>query len=404
MEDNFNLRSTRPRDRFSIEPEGELNLILEFPSGVAVFTEFGMGNEVRFEKTDKPMNTYQFRLKEAFVQFPLPLPIPSLFRIGRQQIFEPRRWVLNDTLDAVQLLFDPDPFHIRLAATTSIPSSGNRKRVFDNIFDARDQVDFIIYNAYDLTDDATLGQYVIFGSHHQNRILSGDPRDENPIWIGFRFLGKETFDKKHKWLEFDFLEDLFRPKIRYWFDVAYVTGTVKDKEISGWGLDVGISYIARKLPFDPYLTVAYAFGSGDRDRTDGVDRDFRQTGFQSNSGKFGGVVNFDYYGVLIDPELSNLHIYTLGIGFRPWPKSSIDLVYHHYEQAEAFDEFRDAEVEEPRGRTPNLGNEFDVIFGYRAIKNFRIRSRNGYFLPGPAYRRGRDDPAFFAKVDVQLSF
>jgi len=61
-----------------------------------------------------------------------------------------------------------------------------------------------------------------------------------------------------------------------------------------------------------------------------MDRNCRQTGFQSNSGTFGGVVNFDYYGVVFDPKLSNLQVFTAGIGVRPLRKSSVDGVYHHY--------------------------------------------------------------------------
>jgi hypothetical protein len=37
-------------------------------------------------------------------------------------------------------------------------------------------------------------------------------------------------------------------------------------------------------------------------------------------------------GERLDPELSNLLIFTGGIGIRPTRRSSIDLVYHHYLQ------------------------------------------------------------------------
>jgi len=408
FQNNFNLETIDKEDELTIEPQAELNFILEFPQGIGLFTEFSIEEEVQLEKAKKPEYTFELQLDEAFANIPLPLPFPSFLRLGRFQIFEKRRWAFTRTFDAVQLLFDPIPFHVRLAAATTIPSSGDATAWFDNIVVDREQFDVIISNTYDLTEKSTLGQYVIVGNNHENRIERRDPRDEDPIWIGLRVFGKEAFDEKRKWLDSDFLEDfledLLRPKIKYWLDAAYVTGTVLDKDLSGFGLDVGVSYIARKLPFDPYVTVAYAFGSGDRDPNDGVDRNFRQTGFQSNSGKFGGVANFDYYGVLMDPELSNLHVYTAGLGFRPSRKSSVDVVYHYYRQDVAFDDFRDADVEDPSGKNTDIGEEIDVVVGYREIKNLALRLRAGYFLPGDAYKEGEDDPAFQARFDIKWSF
>jgi len=404
FENNFNLRTTKQRDELAVNPQTNLDFVLAFPQGFSLFTEFSLSDEINFENSKKPENTFQFRLRDAFVHLPIPVAFPSALRVGRQQIFEPRRWVFSQRFDAVKLLLDPEPFHFWLAVTTSIPSSGKRKRVFDDIFVARDQVDFIVNSSFDLTDKSVVSQYLIFGSKHENLIKSGDPLEEDPVWVGLRVFGLEKFNTKYKWLKFDFLEDLFRPKIRYWLDMAYVTGTVKDKNLSGFGLDVGVSYIARKFPLLPYVTVAYAFGSGDRNPNDGVDRNFRQTGAQGNSGKFGGVVNFDYYGVLNDPELSNLHVYTAGIGIRPWPKGSVDLVYHRYRQDVALNKFRDANVEDPQGKNTDIGEEIDVIFGYREIQNLRFRLRTGYFFPGDAYSKGKDDPAFLAKFDAQFSF
>ncbi|MFB3068799.1 MAG: alginate export family protein, partial [Acidobacteriota bacterium] len=330
LQNNLNLRSTRERDRFRLTPEFNLDFILAFPQGFSLFTEFGLEDEVTFDKGDKPENKFKLELKEAFAEVPLPLPIPSLLRVGRQQLFEPRRWVFNNRQDAVQLSFDPYPFHLDLFAAARIPSSPDSLRFFDDIFEDRDQVDFVINSTYGFAPGSSIGQYVILGRKHQNRIERGNPRDEDPIWIGLRSLGKPKF----KFGRSPFL----RPKIWYWIDGAFVTGTVGTKDIRGFAVDVGGSYIFEKLQFKPYITLGYAFGSGDSNSTDTVDRNFRQTGFHSNSGKFGGVVSFDYYGVLFDPELSNLQVFTAGIGFRPIVKSSVDVVYHHYTQHTAVDE------------------------------------------------------------------
>ena len=41
---------------------------------------------------------------------------------------------------------------------------------------------------------------------------------------------------------------------------------------------------------------------------------------QRNRGKFNGVVSFRYYGEVLDPELTNLRILTLGIGLPQVPQ------------------------------------------------------------------------------------
>ena len=67
-----------------------------------------------------------------------------------------------------------------------------------------------------------------------------------------------------------------------------------------------------------------------------MDHAFRQTGIQDNNDKFGGVTSFKYYGELLEPELSNLHILTAGIGRRFGRRMSLDLIYHNYRQDEAL--------------------------------------------------------------------
>jgi len=400
--DNFNLRTTRNRNKLQVQPRTNLDVILDFPKGFSLFTELRLRNRTTLKHGNKPINDFQFLVRDFFANLPLSLSVPAMLRVGRQQFFEPRRWYLNDRLDGIRLFLDPGPFHLFASFTTPVPSRSDSVRLFDDIFRRRDQTDLIGNLTYSLSAKSLIGSYVIVGSKHENRIKRGNPREEDPIWVGFRVYGKEKVRLPFRRPKF--LRRLFKPKIQYWLDAAFVTGSAQSKKIRGFGLDLGLTAIARKVVLKPYLTLAYAFGSGDKTTKDGVDHNFRQTGFQINSGVFGGVVNFNYYGVLLDPELSNIHIATAGLGFRPSKKSSVDFVYHHYAQVHAFSKLRDDAISRnPRGKTTNLGDEFDIILGSRAIKNVRIRSRNGYFLPGPAYGR-RDDPAFFTRLDIQFSF
>ena len=400
--DNFNLLKRRNRDEVQLRPRMDLDIIANFQNGVSLFTETRIRNKTTLQHGDKPMNDFQLLFRDFFVNMPLPGSVPAMLRLGRQQFFDVRRWYLNNRLDGIRLFLDPAPFHLFLSFSTPVPSQSDSIRLFDDIFQRREQTDLIANLTYSLSSKSSIGSYVIVGSKHENRIKRGNPREEDPIWLGIRANGHVNV--RFPFRTPKFLRQLFRPKIKYWLDAAFVTGSAKSKKVRGAGLDMGTTVIARKVALKPYLTLAYAYGSGDKTTKDRVDHNFRQTGFQLNSGVFGGVVNFNYYGVLLQPELSNIHIVTAGLGFRPSKKSSIEFVYHHYTQDHAFSKLRDESISRnPRGKTTNLGDEFDVVLGSREFKNIRIRSRNGYFLPGPAYGR-RDDPAFFTRLDIQFSF
>jgi len=394
---NLDLDSTRDNDRIRLTPELKANFIFSFPHDILLFTQLGLEDKVTLRDKVKPMNVYSILFDEFFVHVPLPLSVPSAFRIGRQQFFEPRRWFLNDDLDGIRLFLDPHPFHVNLSVSTPVPSFDTSIRAFDDIFRSRDQVDFLIQTSYDMqpaSQKSKIGGYLLIRN-------DDSPADADPFWVGIRSYGRPKF--KFKIGKSEFMKKLFKPRLRYWLDAAFVGGTVQSQSLRGFAFDVGASYMARKFQLQPYLTLGFAYGSGDSNPNRGMNGNFRQTGFQSNTGKFGGVVNFDYYGILFDPELSNLSIFTAGLGFRPLPKSSMDVVYHHYEQNTRSSSLRDIDVKgDLTGTSTNVGDEIDLIVGYREIQNFRVRLRTGYFIPGSAFVQG--DSAFEGRLDVLWSF
>ncbi len=138
-------------------------------------------------------------------------------------------------------------------------------------------------------------------------------------------------------------------------------------------------------------------------RMAGTDR-FRQTGLQDNEAKVGGRTPFAYYGEAFDPELSNMSIFTAGLGIRPTEGTSLNLIYHHYRQDKAIDELRDSAFDaEPNGRSRRLGNEIDLVFGVGEDEDFRGPCLLGYFMPGRAFGGGADN-ALFANFEVSYEF
>lgn len=281
-------------------------------------------------------------------------------RMGRQRFKDAREWMFDDTLDGITMEWAVAAHRLEVAAL--------REQAFKkNILQ------------HDKTSD--IDHYWLQASHatgHNGEVaafflLQKDPgRDERIKWLGFSAEGE--------WADLD-----------YWVKAAWVDGKRRRESVQGYGFDVGGLYRILKNP-RVYLILGYAFGSGDEDDP---DFGFRQTDFQDNSGKLGGVARIAYYGEVFDPELANLRVRTAGIGTRPNRDLSIDLIWHDYQQAFAIDELRDSAFEtEPNGDSRNLGQEMDLVLGYRWQQRVKFELTLGRFMPGDAFDAAVDDSTF----------
>jgi alginate production protein len=116
------------------------------------------------------------------------------------------------------------------------------------------------------------------------------------------------------------------------------------------------------------------------------------------------VPDFQYYGELLDPELSNLSIFTAGTGINLTEESSIDLVYHYYLQHKASDSLRDAGIDaDPDGQSKRLGSEIDLIIGYEGTKGLELALKLGYFIPGEAFP-SESENGFLTRLEIQYEF
>ena len=166
------------------------------------------------------------------------------------------------------------------------------------------------------------------------------------------------------------------------------------KQFRGYAVDLGGTYRFPHLPYAPSITLGFAYGSGDGNPNDRRNREFRQTGLQSNEGRLAGIPKLKYYGEALDPELSNLQIFTLGVGFRPAPNVSVDLVYHRYKLNHLADTLRNsaltAEMNQDASRpSKQVGDALDIVVGIRnlfGIRRLGLDLRAGWFFPGHAFR------------------
>ena len=131
---------------------------------------------------------------------------------------------------------------------------------------------------------------------------------------------------------------------------------------------MGGTYRFTDVRFNPNVTLGFAFATGDNDPSGHKNNEFRQTGLQSNESRFAGVSEFLVYGEALDPELSNLKILTVGLGFRPSPDISLDFVFHKYWLYNKTEELRNSGITAVmNGESKDVGNAFDIVIGLRSL-------------------------------------
>jgi len=306
--------------------------------------------------------------------------------LGRQDFDDLREWIFDKNLDAARVTWLRPGWRLDIAASTLLSGgddrdeeswngvaylSNNNRRKHLAAYAHFRHTDFF---SRDVNGDDTLDPG------------EGEPEQDN-LHLGARAIGR--------WI----------PQNRMWADFAYLTGDRDGVDVQGIGYDVGTTWqpdFAGPL----YFTLGYAFGSGDSN-PGSSDKTFRQTGYQDNNGKFGGVTSFEYYGELLEPELSNLGIVTLGVGTRIGEDTSVDLVYHTYEQDQLSPQFSAFPVEadvdpSPNGLEGDLGAELDLIFGFRHFKSWDLEVVGAWFDPGDGFDLQED--AYMAKVQLRFRF
>jgi len=337
-------------------------------------------------------------------------------QLGRQTLSDPRGWWWDDDLDAVRLHYDRRRLHAELAVAQEMgnistdpaesdPEADNVLRLLGNI-------------AWRWTKDHRLDGFFLYQNDHSSRQPVGqlvkedreDPSDAALLWLGARASGELDLDRFGN--------------MAYWLDGAWVSGherllnfkkdkqrqdhlrvsSLIERDVSGWGLDSGLSW-KTELPWRPTLTLSYAFGSGDRTPERGPDRAFRQTGIQDNKARFNGVNRFRYYGEVLRPELSNLHIWTAALGFRFWRASSIEFLYHFYRQVYPAPFLRDSKLDaDPLGKGQTIGQEWDMVLGFHQWEHLEIELSAGLFRAGSAYGPRSGETAYTTILKVKYNF
>ena len=369
---NFDLDAGEDDDFHEAEPKLQAALAYEPNARLRVYTEFTLSEKLIIESPDEEESDLKLNLKQAYVTL-RDIVDGITLSVGRQYMGDEREWLFDEELDGVTAYWRNEDLALEVAYRRQGLARRDLLRE-----EERKRPDFFIARGFHaIDDDSRVSPFVIYQDGHEGRT------DEDLLFLGVQSYAELDND------------------IAVWADGATVLGEARGRDVRGFGFDVGLVKTFRDLPLKPYLTAAAAFGSGDDGS--GTDTAFRQTSVQDNSDKFGGVTSLQYYGEVLDPELSNLGILTLGAGFRPSRRTSIDFVYHRYVQPRLQDDFRDVAIDEdPDGEHRDIGNGFDIVFGFEEIENLNVELVGGVFLPGSAFEA--DDPAFFGAVTFLYKF
>ncbi len=360
---------------------------------------------------------------------------------GRQRFADEREWWWDEDLDAVRLHYDLETVHAEVAVAEQLFGLEYGESIQP---DDEDILQILGSVKWEWAHKQQLGLYALHRHDHssvqepfvpdptllcvpENLIPPGIPEefreffrrgcpdpvsfedDSDPdlTWFGASAAGNWKLGRAGM--------------LDYWLDVAGVKGdetftdysgpndartvrSVNRHNVSGWGIDARTTWQS-KLPGRLTATLGYAFGSGKRKMLEEEDRGFRQTGLEDNSHKFRGVQSFRSYGELLDPELSNLQILTAALGVRFFAKSSLDIVYHHYRQAEAAPFLRDVGFKrDPDGRHRSIGQEIDLVIGIKEFRIFELKLVGAIFRAGAAF--GRDDGklSYLGSMRARLNF
>ncbi|MEN8132358.1 MAG: alginate export family protein [Pseudomonadota bacterium] len=374
LEKNFDLDSDRADDLKILEPQ--LSLAFSYTPTETLQAYLNIKSSQRFvdDDRDKKNNETRLEVNQAFLSFS-GLFDGSMIKLGRQRFQDEREWLYDEELDGVRL------FHTfsRFAVEFSLSKRNDRDLLQNQ--QTGDMINYFIHGYHATNKDNAIGLYAFAQDDRDDR---EDPQEDRTLF-GIHANGE------------------FRDHLDYWLELAYLRGEFGSNDIRAWGFDAGSTYIF-DYPWEPSITLGYAFGSGDDDPQEGKDRNFRQTGFQDNTAKYNGLIRLKYYGEMVDPELSNLQVATLGLGLRPTRRTSLDLVYHNLRQHKATTDVHDWEIDaDPNGRSTDIGNEIDFIVGYRIKPHHKGSLIIGRFNPGNAFPNDADN-ALFGELELQYEF
>ncbi len=358
------------------EPSLRLESLVTLRPNLKFFTQANLSASYLYQRepaTEGVSNDVQGELRQFYVAHQDVAGRRLGYRVGKQRLRDEREFLFDDYVDAARLyLYQARPFV--LEGTFVAPVVPLKERI-------KTWTDLLVQVHAIATDHDHASVFAM-------RRWDSDARNREPVYFGVA---------AHSRLGGDW---------HVWTIASLLRGEDKDRPQRGYAVDLGLGR-RFDLPLSPWLWAGYARGSGDDPDTQNSEG-FRQTGYQDNSSRLWGHSNFQHFGEVLDPELANIEVVSVGAGMLPFRRVSFDAIWHGYSQHRVIDEFDRSDlrvVEKPLdGDTANLGWALDVAVGIREVfESLHLTYRLGYFRPGAAFL-GDPSRALGQRLQVRWEF
>jgi alginate production protein len=403
------LDSSAKDDVLEIEPALNLELFCPVTDWFSIYLEGEM--QYKYEElteSNRDFRKWIVERSESWVYFGHLEEGGFGLQIGRQNYEDARQWWWDEKLDSIRLLYDSPVFHVEGAIAQELGRESNEEDRMDP--EDQDIFRFLSHAAWSRDESFRVDLFGLLQNDHSSQPRQDDlikpyledEMDADLTWFGVRFSGELDLGKAGE--------------LAYWADVAGLRGdetlfefeeTEEDlsevsdvftRDVSAWGMDTGIEWNTGRLS-DMTLTLGYAAGSGDRTPETGRNTAFRQTGFNE------GDKRFQYYGELLNPDLSNLRIFTAALGFNVMEDSTIDVIYHRYDQAYPADFMWESDLEaDPEGLDGSVGEEWDAVLNIEMWEHFEIEFSGALFRAGDAFGSLSGETAYRLKFEINYLF
>lgn len=407
---NFDLDARRARNRRVREHEVKLEARAGLAPDLTAFVQAVALHETR--TTPGRQRTHEWQRGEMWLQWDRIGGTPWSLQVGRVPLLERRSLWWDDDLDALRVRYAAGAWRLdtglgRPVARVSSAEAGippEQRGVWRQwgqggwTWAQRQQIEAFWLIVADRSGTPSVGSGVAANTDPDTSDLRGR-------WWGLRASG-----------EWRGLAANPASRLSYWADAVQLrgretltafnnktAGASQTRRLRSWALDSGLSFTLGTA-WRPSLTLAYARGSGGEDSAT-LDANFRQTGLHENKARLAGVKRLRRYGELLQPDLSNLAITTLGSGIRFGGNSSAELVLHQYRQLVPATTVSAARLSaDPLGQHRRLGRELDLVIALREWTWLELTLRWSRFEPGPAYAVGRRDAANALELGAALNF
>ncbi len=302
-----------------------------------------------------------FDIKELYLKSDMLFYNQANILIGRKNIYDTRSWYYHAPVDTLKIFNKHDLLLYELYGGTRLNSniviegtSSSNKHDLKNI-------KFVIAH---LSYEYFIKNKTEFFGIYEN---TDNIEKRDLYWLGLRFIGTIPIIKNN---------------LQYWVDFSKVQGDVNpkiyEKKIDGYAYDLGVKYNFNSFDM---LTFSYAYGSGGNNI-------YTQPYLTNNKSDFlQRHLYFRHYGSFLDPELTNIKIASLYYSHIFNNKHIFLIALHNYKQdtASPLQYFTSNFTVQPNGKSNDIGNEIDCIYGIYYQKEYDLRTVFSYFFGGDAF-------------------